>query len=645
MSALLIYLTKVIVIQGILFLIYRLVFHKSGRFDLNRGFIFSALIFSLIIPLVDASSMLPDRIEEEHGKARVWLEAVEFELTASDLTPVKKIESNNSVWFYAPWLLLGISLLLFIRSIVGYFQLTKMLSQSVLIRKGWYNLYRSKMASPFSFFKNILMPDRLFDDASAFDQVLAHEAIHVKKWHSIDRAILELMICVFWFNPMIYHFRRVLIETHEFQADESVILQFKDSLSYQEVLYQQLTTSSPAGMVNHFNYSTIKNRIKMMNKMKKKPLWLYSFTLPAILALVLTFSNNSAPEKLTSEVVTPISDVFSPTEQYRPSIFPLKNSVSVKMTSGFGNRMHPVLKKEIMHNGMDLKTKEGNPVLATANGIVSFAGEDGDYGIKISIDHNGLYETVYAHLAELSVKSGDKVKRGDMIALSGSTGRSSSPHLHYEVIETENGHVDPLEFIDDYKFDANQKVSNETVANSTSKTYKVVIDPGHGGADNGVGSSHLFEKEIVLNIASKVAANFSGSQIEVILTRKDDRLVTLKDRMLQTEGADLFISLHVEEHTDKNQDFMMPAYLENGKYEKKSQRFAKLLAYEFGQKDKEVNVAYTNGYYVLKNAKCPAVLFHIGMVSNLNADRYLNSEKGQAEIAKELSDAIELAVL
>ncbi len=112
-----------------------------------------------------------------------------------------------------------------------------------------------------------------------------------------------------------------------------------------------------------------------------------------------------------------------------PAIRPCLGEIS----SGFGMRMHPILHIVRMHDGIDIVTNVGTPVHATGNGVIDFVGHRGGYGLAVEIDHGFGYRTIYAHLSKPLVKEGQKVKRGQVIALSGDTGLSTGPHLHYEV--------------------------------------------------------------------------------------------------------------------------------------------------------------------------------------------------------------------
>lgn len=103
------------------------------------------------------------------------------------------------------------------------------------------------------------------------------------------------------------------------------------------------------------------------------------------------------------------------------------------MTSRFGYRVSPFTGRKEFHKGVDIANRKGTAILATANGIVSYAGQKGTMGNVLVIDHGHGMITRYAHLSEALKKTGEKVKRGDIIAQMGNSGRSTGPHLHYEV--------------------------------------------------------------------------------------------------------------------------------------------------------------------------------------------------------------------
>ncbi|MCP4631716.1 MAG: M23 family metallopeptidase [candidate division Zixibacteria bacterium] len=136
--------------------------------------------------------------------------------------------------------------------------------------------------------------------------------------------------------------------------------------------------------------------------------------------------------------------------------FLLDHTPSIKpcdgyFASGFGNRPDPFTGQIHLHAGVDLAADKGTPVMVTADGVVKYTGWAGRLGKIIRIDHDFGYETLYGHLAEINVRKGHKVTRGQIIGTMGSTGRSTGPHLHYEVHQNRKA-INPMNFIfSDYK--------------------------------------------------------------------------------------------------------------------------------------------------------------------------------------------------
>jgi murein DD-endopeptidase MepM/ murein hydrolase activator NlpD len=129
-----------------------------------------------------------------------------------------------------------------------------------------------------------------------------------------------------------------------------------------------------------------------------------------------------------------------------PAIQPVSNSDLRRIASGFGYRIDPVYKTVKMHAGLDFAAPQGTPIYATANGTIKLAGNTGNgYGNHVIVNHGYGYETLYGHMYRIKAKSGQRVKRGEIIGYVGSTGKSTGPHLHYEVHK--NGkRLDPVYF-------------------------------------------------------------------------------------------------------------------------------------------------------------------------------------------------------
>ncbi|RZS98235.1 M23 family metallopeptidase [Cecembia calidifontis] len=129
-----------------------------------------------------------------------------------------------------------------------------------------------------------------------------------------------------------------------------------------------------------------------------------------------------------------------------PAIQPVLNENLNLLASGFGMRLHPILKVRKMHTGVDFTAPKGTPIYATGDGVViEVQSVFGGYGKYVEIDHGFGFVTRYAHMNDFNVKKGQKVKRGDQIGTVGNTGSSTAPHVHYEVLK-DGKYVNPVNY-------------------------------------------------------------------------------------------------------------------------------------------------------------------------------------------------------
>jgi murein DD-endopeptidase MepM/ murein hydrolase activator NlpD len=129
-----------------------------------------------------------------------------------------------------------------------------------------------------------------------------------------------------------------------------------------------------------------------------------------------------------------------------PAIQPISNKTLKQMASGFGYRIHPIYKTQDFHPGIDFSAQQGTPIYATGEGVVARADNLAQgYGNHVVINHGFGFETLYAHMVRFNCRVGQKIKRGEIIGYVGSTGLSTAPHVHYEVIK--NGEkINPINY-------------------------------------------------------------------------------------------------------------------------------------------------------------------------------------------------------
>ena len=162
-----------------------------------------------------------------------------------------------------------------------------------------------------------------------------------------------------------------------------------------------------------------------------------------------------------------------------PNGMPLEH---IKITSKFGYRHHPIQKKRKYHRGVDLKARMNTSVFATADGVVSYVQPRniGDFGRIIKINHNYGFQTIYAHLNKTKVRRGDVIRKNDKIGLSGNSGRSTAPHLHYEV-RYAGKVLNPKDYmkwnLSNYEtiFKKQRRVKWESLVNLINEQFKMVL--------------------------------------------------------------------------------------------------------------------------------------------------------------------------
>lgn len=156
-------------------------------------------------------------------------------------------------------------------------------------------------------------------------------------------------------------------------------------------------------------------------------------------------------EKINSKLAIQIQSYGNILQKFKEKEEELKHLPSIRpvpgtVISGFGQRLHPILKVRKKHTGLDFQAPIGTPVYATADGVVEFAGvKKNGYGTHLDLQHGYGYVTKYAHLSKILVQPGQRVKRGEVIALTGNTGLSKGPHLHYEILKN-GAKIDPIDY-------------------------------------------------------------------------------------------------------------------------------------------------------------------------------------------------------
>jgi murein DD-endopeptidase MepM/ murein hydrolase activator NlpD len=189
-------------------------------------------------------------------------------------------------------------------------------------------------------------------------------------------------------------------------------------------------------------------------------------------SLVNTMNSLSSRIQVQSTSYKEVDELIRNKEQllsHTPAIQPVSNKDLTRIASGFGYRIDPIYKTTKMHAGIDFTAPQGTPIYATAMGTVRISGNTGNgYGNHVVINHGYGYETLYGHMTKIKVRSGQQVTRGEVIGWVGSTGKSTGPHLHYEVHKNDNK-IDPVYFFyNDLSPDQFDRILKQAAASNQS---------------------------------------------------------------------------------------------------------------------------------------------------------------------------------
>jgi len=290
MPALFVFLLKVNVALLLFCAGYYLVLRHLTFYTLNRIYLVAAILFATVYPKINLSDFL-----QHHQQIAKPVQVVIFNWQAPAKALVRPI-AKPDYWLWAEVALWAGVALLAIRLLIQFYSL--------------YRLYRSSTAAkiynhdvriingnsgPFSFWKSIFINPANHAPAE-LHSILLHEQVHVSELHTLDVLLAELSTVFYWFNPGVWLMKKAVRENIEFITDRKILNNGADSKQYQYSLVNVSFSAGPQGIVNHFNISTIKKRIIMMNakRSSKYNLTRYAFLVPAVVALLLIFSISKA---------------------------------------------------------------------------------------------------------------------------------------------------------------------------------------------------------------------------------------------------------------------------------------------------------------------------------------------------------------
>ncbi|XHR96852.1 M56 family metallopeptidase [Mucilaginibacter sp. UC70_90] len=312
---------------------YYLVLRPLTFYTLNRIYLLAAILFASIYPQINFSAFV-----QRHEELAKPMEQIAINWQSSAQLVNQPVQTFDYWYWLSVVFWTGAGLLL-IRLVLQLLSLLRLYKNSKPQYIGEHLVrVMDKDAAPFSFWRSIYVNPAKHEPAD-LKSILLHEQVHVNQWHTADILLAELSSIFYWFNPGIWLIKRAVRENIEFITDRKILKNGIDCKTYQYSLVNVSFNNNQPGIVNHFNISTIKKRIIMMNAKRSSKLNLtrYAFVVPAVMALLLVFSISKAdfakPVRITlTNAVQPLARIININADEGPSAKPVKAARTVHKT-------------------------------------------------------------------------------------------------------------------------------------------------------------------------------------------------------------------------------------------------------------------------------------------------------------------------
>ena len=364
MPALFVFLFKVNMALLLFCAGYYLVLRHLTFYSLNRVYLITAIVFASIYPKIDLTAFA-----QGHENITLPVQTVILNWQVPAIKPLAEPQYWQwiTVMFWAGAALLGI------RLFVQLFSLLKLHRKSVAANVLNHEVRLiDGQAAPFSFWRSIYVNPANHTPAD-LEAILLHEQVHVNGWHTVDILLAELSSIFYWFNPGVWLMKKAVRENIEFITDRKILNKGIDTKAYQYSLVNVSFNTTTPGIVNHFNISTIKKRIIMMNakRSSKVNLTRYTFVVPAVaLLLVFSFSNAAVVKKNSSKAYKIISATIN---DKLANVVPLVHNVTTSLKTTVGDNK-PVA--DTVHGTINGTFKTDKMNIATINGKFNTTSEN-----------------------------------------------------------------------------------------------------------------------------------------------------------------------------------------------------------------------------------------------------------------------------
>ena len=294
------YILKLSLSLSLVYLFYEFVLRRLTFYNWNRFYLIIYTILSFFIPLINIAPVL-ERNEMLNSKVVSFIPSINYvhEGTSANYIPGKVHHAISwSLWDVVPLVIMGGMIVMILRLLIQFLSFRKMIRQCELVSDAGVRYYQvNKAIIPFSFGKSIFINPALHNEEE-LKEIVRHEFVHVRQKHTIDIVWAEVLCILNWYNPFTWVIRKAIRQNLEFIADNKVLQAGIDKRQYQYLLLK-VTGNNHFSIASQFNFSSLKKRIAMMNKMKSAKVHLvkFLFVLPVVAVMLVAFRSNSSDTK------------------------------------------------------------------------------------------------------------------------------------------------------------------------------------------------------------------------------------------------------------------------------------------------------------------------------------------------------------
>lgn len=532
MENLLIYFLKVNVLIILFYLMYIIFLRKETFFVSNRWFFISGLVLSLILPLVTFTKT-------------IWVEPTPIPAFYEEIIPSTNniievpVQENPLDWSLILTTAYAVISILIVMKItlelVSFFN--KIRKHQKHKETSFTLIHSDTTENPFSFFHYIVINPNRFSEEE-FQHILTHESIHVKQKHSIDVLLGKLFCAFFWANPIIWFYRKAMLQNLEFIADSETFQQIENKYEYQRTLLKVVTHQHDLSITNQFYQSLIKKRIVMLhtNQSNKRNVWKYATILPLLVGFMLLFQIKTVaqvkenPQKAHAVKVEAIGfswDKNATDEELKSDAEQLKSQgIDYKFSKIKRNKNGEIIAIKIEFN--DGKGNKGVKEIKGDEPIepIYFSAEEGKIGFTAEPDYSD-----YVVDEKLSTIAGTEVKvkkfEVNQVKL------NESVKANEALLIIDGKEIDLSEF-------KNARVETKEAITFYSKEegYEKFGEKGKNGVVIINGASIIYDENKNPKVVSKYYVNgkkINENETKIVMNDKADMLVVNK----KTENIDV----------------------------------------------------------------------------------------------------------